>query len=153
MGLDPKQGLDRHLMTRAADAGKATSGLETAAEQIGALDSMTPTEQQQALDEALGDAEDFQAQMDDLHAKWRRGDDAALERLMGADMREHYPQLYQRINVDRNNAWLPKVRAMLDGEHEDDALVVVGSLHLLGDDGLVALLRKQGYTVERVEAR
>jgi uncharacterized protein YbaP (TraB family) len=153
MGLDPQQGLDRHLMTRAADAGKATSGLETAAEQIGALDSMTPTEQQQALDEALGDAEDFQAQMDDLHAKWRRGDDAALERLMGADMREHYPQLYQRINVDRNNAWLPKVRAMLDGEHEDDALVVVGSLHLLGDDGLVALLRKQGYTVERVEAR
>jgi uncharacterized protein YbaP (TraB family) len=152
MGLDPQHGLDRHLMARAAKDGKATSGLETAAEQIAALDSMTPTEQQQALDEALGDAEDFKKQMDDLHAKWKRGDADGLEQLMGADMRANYPQLYQRINVDRNNAWLPKVREMLDAEAEDDALVVVGSLHLLGDDGLVALLRRNGYTVERVEA-
>jgi uncharacterized protein YbaP (TraB family) len=153
MGLDPAQGLDRHLLARATQAGKPTSGLETAAEQIAALDSMSPTEQQQALDEALGDAEDFRAEMDALHAKWRRGDEAGLEALMGKDMRAHYPQLYQRINVDRNNAWLPKVRAMLDAETSDDALVVVGSLHLLGDDGLVALLRKQGYSVERVGAR
>jgi len=153
MGLDPAQGLDRHLIARATQAGKATSGLESAAEQIAALDSMSPTEQQQALDEALGDAEDFRAQMDELHAQWRRGDEAGLEAAMGRDMRANYPQLYQRINVDRNNAWLPKVRAMLDAEAEDDALVVVGSLHLLGDDGLVALLRRQGYTVERVQAQ
>jgi len=153
MGLDPQQGLDRHLIAQATQAGKATSGLETAAEQIAALDSMTPTEQQQALDEALTEAADFQKQMEDLHAKWRRGDADGLEALMGADMRVHYPQLYQRINVDRNNAWLPKVQAMLDDEHHDDSLVVVGSLHLLGDDGLVALLRKQGYTVERVGAQ
>lgn len=153
MGLDPQQGLDRHLIAQAKQSGKATSGLETAAEQIAALDSMTPTEQQQALDEALGEAADFQAQMEDLHAKWRRGDADGLEALMGADMRVHYPQLYQRINVDRNRAWLPKVQAMLDDEHHDDSLVVVGSLHLLGDDGLVALLRSKGYTVERVGAR
>lgn len=152
MGLDPQQGLDRHLIAQAMQAGKATSGLETAAEQIAALDSMTPTEQQQALDEALTEAADFQAQMEDLHAKWRRGDADGLEALMGADMRVHYPQLYQRINVDRNQAWLPKVQAMLDDEHHDDSLVVVGSLHLLGDDGLVALLRSKGYTVERVGA-
>jgi uncharacterized protein YbaP (TraB family) len=144
MGLDPAQGLDRHLIARATQAGKKTQGLETAAEQIGALDSMTPAEQQQALDEALADAADFRTEMDALHDKWRRGDAEGLEALMGADMRAHYPQLYQRIDVDRNNAWLPKLRAMLDDEHEDDALVVVGSLHLLGDDGLVALLRKQG---------
>jgi uncharacterized protein YbaP (TraB family) len=153
MGLDPQQGLDRVLVARATQAGKATQGLETAAEQIAALDSMTPAEQEQALDEALADAADFRTEMDALHDKWRRGDADGLEALMGDDMRAHYPQLYQRIDVDRNNAWLPKVKAMLDDEHEDDALVVVGSLHLLGDDGLVALLRKQGYTVERVGAR
>jgi uncharacterized protein YbaP (TraB family) len=152
IGLDPQQGLDRKLIARATQAGKPTSGLETAAEQIAALDSMTPTEQQQALDEALADAADFKTQMDDLHDKWRRGDADGLEALMGTDMRVHYPQLYQRINVDRNDAWLPKVRAMLDDESSDDALVVVGSLHLLGDDGLVAKLRKAGYAVERVGA-
>nr|QMS48135.1 FIG01210620: hypothetical protein [uncultured bacterium] len=39
---------------------------------------------------------------------------------------------------------------MLDDEAEDDTLVVVGALHLLGDDGVVALLRAKGYKVERL---
>jgi uncharacterized protein len=39
---------------------------------------------------------------------------------------------------------------MLDGETSDDTLVVVGALHLLGEDGVVEKLRAKGYTVERV---
>jgi uncharacterized protein YbaP (TraB family) len=152
VGLDPEQGLDRQLAARAAAAGKPTGGLESGAEQIDALDSMSPAEQQQALDEALVGVADFQAEMDELHAMWRRGDADGLHVRMGKDLRDSYPLLYKRINVDRNRAWLPKVQAMLDGQAEDDALVVVGSLHLLGDDGLVSMLRAKGYRVERVAA-
>jgi hypothetical protein len=39
---------------------------------------------------------------------------------------------------------------MLDEPRQSDSLVVVGSLHLLGNDGLVERLRAKGYTVERV---
>jgi uncharacterized protein YbaP (TraB family) len=66
-------------------------------------------------------------------------------------MRREYPDLYQSINVDRNHAWLPQVQAMLDDEASDETMVVVGALHLLGDDGLVQLLRKKGYRVERLK--
>ena len=45
---------------------------------------------------------------------------------------------------------MPKLQRMLDGESEDDTLVVVGALHLLGDDGVVEKLRAKGYKVERV---
>ena len=39
---------------------------------------------------------------------------------------------------------------MLDDSDSDDPLVVVGALHLLGEDGLVEMLRAAGYTVERL---
>ncbi len=69
---------------------------------------------------------------------------------MVADMRTQQPRLYQRINVDRNDAWVPKIRRILDQPGDDDALVVVGALHLLGDDGVVGKLRARGYQVERI---
>ena len=65
-------------------------------------------------------------------------------------MRREYPQLYHRINVDRNDAWVPRLQRMLDDETKDDTLVVVGALHLLGEDGVVEKLRAKGYKVKRI---
>ena len=78
------------------------------------------------------------------------GDADALLNDMGAEMRTEYPALYQRINVARNDAWVPKLQRMLDDAHGRDTLVVVGSLHLLGEDGVVEKLRAKGYAVERI---
>jgi len=149
VGYDPAQGLDQHLIKRAASEHKRTLGLETGASQIAVLDSMTALEQRQSLAEALDGAEDS-SDLDELHATWRNGDDAALEKKLTVEFKRDYAQLYQRINVDRNQAWLPKLRAMLDDSHSDDAMVVVGAMHLIGPDGVVSLLRKQGYRVERL---
>ncbi|MCX7041781.1 MAG: TraB/GumN family protein [Gammaproteobacteria bacterium] len=149
-GYDPKIGLDQHLMGLAARAGKRTSGLESADDQIAALDSMTPIEQQQTLSETLDEAHDPKGKIDELHDVWRRGDATALEKTMVAELQLKYPKLYKRINVDRNQAWLPKVRAMLDNEKSDDTMVVVGSLHLVGADGLVSQLQSRGYKVEKL---
>jgi len=151
IGYDPKFGLDQQLIDRIAASGKPAIGLETGDEQIAALASMTASEQQLALREALDEAAHFRTEMDALHSEWRAGDADALFKRMGTDLKQHYPALYQRIDVDRNQAWLPKIRAMLDGEKHDDSLIVVGSLHLLGPDGLVAQLKAAGYRVERVE--
>lgn len=149
-GYDSRLGLDQVLMDRSAEAGKPASGLETADEQIAALDGMTADEQRQMLTEALDEAGDLGKNLDELHRIWRSGDERAMYGKSADEMRAKYPQLYQRINVARNRAWLPKVQAMLDGEKSDDTLIVVGSLHLLGEDGLVALLKAKGYKVERL---
>ena len=149
-GLDPKLGLDNHFMDQALAAGKPTGGLERAQEQIAVLDGMDATEQRQFLAESLQEAEKGAAETQRLHAAWRRGDAEELWNGMVADMRTQYPRLYQRINVDRNDAWVPKIRRILDQPGDDDALVVVGALHLLGDDGVVEKLRARGYQVERV---
>ena len=150
MGLDPSLGLDRHFMAVAKEQGKPVAGLETAAQQIALFDGMDPEEQVQMLADALDDAAAGTDRLEALHADWRAGDVDALWDGMAADMRREFPELYRRINVERNEAWLPKLAARLDAPGDDDTLVVVGALHLLGDDGVVAGLRERGYAVERI---
>lgn len=148
-GLDPQSGLDRHLMERAAKAGKPADGLESAASQISMLDGMSADEQRQLLREALAQATEGDEQSRRLHDAWRRGDDVVLWRDMAAQMKREYPGLYRRINVERNDAWLPKLQPWLQAG-QGNTLMVVGALHLLGNDGVVEKLRARGYKVERI---
>jgi len=149
MGLDANLGLDRHFMTRAKQAGKQTIGLEDMQGQIGLLDGMSLPEQRQMMAEALDQAGKGDEQSMMLHEAWRRGDDRLLWTKMAVEMRQQYPQLYQRINTARNDAWVPKLQPYLQ-DGQGTTLVVVGSLHLLGSDGVVEKLKAKGYKVERV---
>ena len=150
LGLDPVLGLDRHLMERAAQTGKSTRGLETALSQIAMLDSLDAALQDAFLQDTLRELADFKTMFEELHTAWRQGDAVALERTALAEMRAQYPVLYQRVNVDRNKAWLPQLDAMLRNTSRSNVLVVVGALHLVGSDGLVRRLADKGYRVERL---
>ena len=149
-GLDPKLGLDANLAAQAAKAGKPATGLETGVQQIAFLDGMDKDEQLQFLNEALSQSKESEAETAKLHHAWRAGNANVLWDDMAVEMKKDYPRLYQRINVARNDAWVPKIEKRLTAAGTDDALVVVGALHLLGPDGVVEKLRAKGYTVERV---
>ena len=150
LGFKADLGIDRHLMARAAEAGKPTAGLETIEQQMKAMDAVPHAEQAQGLDEFLDDPKQAIKQLQDMHDWWRAGDVARLDSDMRAEMAKKSPESYRLLDVDRNNAWLPKIEARLKESRADDTLVVVGTLHLLGDDGLVEKLRAKGYAVERV---
>lgn len=150
VGLDPALGIDRHFAAAAVAAGKPAAGFETGEQQIAFLDGMDEKEQVQLLEEALAGVQPGSSEVRTLHALWRAGDAAALWDGLAADMRRDYPELYRRINVERNDAWLPRIEARLQGPGSDDTLVVVGALHLLGEDGLVEKLRARGHAVERI---
>lgn len=149
-GLDPQLGLDRHFMVAAAVAGKPAAGLERASQQIAMLDGMDRAEQLQLLRESLDQAEEGAEQTARLHAAWRAGRAEELWSEMALDMRRNYPRLYRRINVERNDAWVPQIERRLRQPGTDDTLVIVGALHLLGADGVVEKLRAKGYRVERI---
>ena len=150
LGFDPAIGLDAHMGGLAQNAQKPTAGLETGAQQIAFLDGMDPAEQLQMLEQALDQADAGAELLLELHAAWRAGDKQAILDGTVNEMRRDFPALYQAINVGRNDAWLPTLEARLRDEREDDTLVVVGAMHLLGEDGVVEKLRAKGYAVERV---
>jgi hypothetical protein len=149
-GLDPRLGLDQHLGAEAAAKGKPTSGLETGAQQIAFLAQMDHEEQLQFLSEAIDESQEGSQELETLHAAWRAGDIRTLWNGMAADMKRQYPKLYAHINIERNDAWVPKIEQRLSAPGHDDTLVVVGALHLLGSDGVVEKLRAKGYKVERI---
>lgn len=151
IGLNPALGLDKHFMDRAAKSGKPAKGLETGESQIAIFDGMNPKTQEQFLDEALSESAEVKAKIEELHTTWRNADDKTLFDKMGAEMRKEYPELYESINPARNKLWLPKLEALLKDNDKDDVLVIVGALHLVGEDGVVKLLTDKGYKVERIE--
>ncbi|WP_206859340.1 TraB/GumN family protein [Lysobacter changpingensis] len=150
MGFQQEKGLDQVLMQQARASGKATGGLESIDLQLSVLDSTPMDEQVKSLKEFLDKPMEMPGMLSDLHNAWRDGDLARLDTLTREEMREKTPETYRMVNVERNDAWVPQIQQMLDGQKKGDTLVVVGALHLLGEDGVVEKLRAKGYAVERV---
>ncbi len=150
-GFEAGQGLDQHVMNQAKSTHKPSIGLESAEQQIALFDSMPSSAQIQLLKESLSDTAKSNKELDTLHQLWRSGETQRFEQQTVAKMQHEYPDLYQSINVDRNLAWLPTLQRLLDAEHNNDALVVVGTMHLVGPDGLVQQFKNKGYRVEQLK--
>jgi len=146
-GFDQMYGLDRHFHDRAKVEGKMVQGLETVDYQLSLFDGMTMAEQDHLLAETLKEIDTEQANMAKLMEAWKAGDAPTVERIVLSALRQE-PQLYQRLLVDRNKAWVPKLEALF--ARTGHTFVVVGAAHLVGPDGLISLLRAKGYTVEQM---
>lgn len=148
-GYDPRQGLDAHMAGLARRDGKPIAGLETFEEQIAFFDSLPVALQSDMLLEALAEIEDLEAGMARTVEAWRRGDTAYLADELLEELRR-YPDLYDRLVTERNRKWAPRIAALL--EREGDYLVVVGALHLVGPDSVLALLAADGIAAEQLTA-
>jgi hypothetical protein len=141
-GFDPQLGIDMQITERAKADGKAIDGLETVIDQLGVFDGRTFPEQTRFLLDSTDDADNLQADLDKLIVAWRTGNMRALEKEFLKE-RAKSPALYDALLGTRNRKWLPKIEALLDDDQ--DYLVVVGTLHYVGPDGLLTLLKKRGF--------
>ena len=146
-GFDPALGLDQHFYDQAKASGKAVQGLETVDYQISRFDTMTMEQQDRMLAETLKELATETATVGKLGDAWKAGDVPAIERIALADLKSD-PAMYQRLLVERNNNWMPKIEALF--ARRGRSLVVVGAAHLVGPDGLLAMLKAKGYTVEQL---
>jgi len=78
---------------------------------------------------------------------WRLGDIDYLEQTLLDDV-SGYPELYETIVAGRNRLWVDTIEALL--EQEEDYLVVVGALHLVGEDGVPQLLEQRGIKITQM---
>lgn len=69
---------------------------------------------------------------------------------MTAEEQAETDAMMRKINEDRNYQWLPKLRLILQDENSSYNLIAVGSLHLFGKEGLIELLRKEGFELTPV---
>jgi len=85
-----------------------------------------------------------------LERAWLAGDLARLGPGLVGDLKRANPGLYDALLKRRNQAWADALTSELAAGPGVE-LVNVGALHMVGEDGLPALLRARGFTVERVQ--
>lgn len=147
----PQTGLfmDFSLSLRAAGAGLQVVGLETLEQQLSFLEKMSMSQQLALLDQAMEEQEksgEIHTQMvnsyveGDVHALQAQAD----EQLDQLDMESRQYFVEQGIDV-RNRRMLESLLPLLQ---QGRVFTAVGALHLPGDNGLINLLRQQGYVLE-----
>jgi uncharacterized protein YbaP (TraB family) len=141
-GYESSAGVDMQLTQDATADHKPIVALETMAEQMGFFSHLTLDEQRQFLRSTLKDLDTAGSDTAAVVRAWERGDVRDLERLFREEAADS-PQLMRLLTTNRNRRWLPRIASLLNDDHDD--MVVVGAMHLIGDDGLVALLKRQGY--------
>jgi uncharacterized protein len=146
LGLDANVGVDRYLAERAKASGKPTSGLETLEFQLTLLDQLPKRDQEMMLRETVTELDLLDKNIDQIVQSWLKGESASLEALLMAGMKE-YPDLHQKIILDRNRRWLPQIEQIIG--QGGGAMVVVGAAHLVGKDGVVEMLKNHGYELEQ----
>jgi uncharacterized protein YbaP (TraB family) len=133
----PRPSMDDVLAERARKRGVAIEALEPWEAQLVALDaSVTAAD----LSRAIHARHTVACELAGLRSAYRTSDLPALTRtLVGAA-----PSA--ALLVERNRRWLPQIERYLAG---GGAFIAVGLGHLLGDDGLPAMLVRAGYPAER----
>ncbi len=146
LGFQPEHGVDVHFHRLAHEAGRTVHPLETVDFQVGLFADLPPKAQAEMLAQTLEELDAVEENLGGIVIAWERGDTATMEQLLLAGLRD-YPQLHRMMITERNRAWLEKIEALMGDKRP--LLVVVGTAHMVGPEGLVSLLRERGYRVEQ----
>ena len=136
-------GVDQHFAKRANDGGKPIIGLETLLEQLGYLASVGDN-QTLMLESTLDELPDLEKGFAEVMKAWQDGDQATLINLLKEEMAPPKLQawLEQTLLAERNRNWVKKWPGL-----PNESFIVVGALHLYGEQGLLALLEQQGWRI------
>jgi len=145
-----EEGVDMHYHARGVKDGKPVLSLETAEFQIDLLTSMGEGIENELVLYGLEDLGKMKTLFNELIGAWRSGDLAKIEALFIADMVD-YPELYSKLLADRNHRWIPQIKGYL--ESPEIEFVLVGAAHAASADGLLAILKDEGYDIEQLTAQ
>jgi uncharacterized protein YbaP (TraB family) len=139
-------GADRALLLEFADG--QIHELEGTKKQLGIFDQLPEVEQRELLVEVILDVERRASDPGKTRFAWLTGNLDELERLGSTGLLAD-PELRAALLVDRNVDWIEQLMPIL--ETSQVPLVAVGTAHLVGSEGLPAMLENRGFTVTRVQ--
>ena len=147
IGFNPMLGVEMTMLSRAVQDGKRIDGLEAIEEQLAFLDGLSLEAQRDMLLQTLEESASMRESVDEMIRAWRYGDTAALESGL-LDSFEGLDELSDALVGQRNRRWVSQINDLLDDQ--DDYLVIVGALHLVGEAGVPRLLAQQGVKIKQL---
>ena len=147
LGFSPTNGIDVYFL-RKAKGQKKIMELETAASQIDLLNSFSDREQELFLLYTIKDIDNTEKNVNEILASWKQGDAQRMEKFLMASVND-MPELravYGKLVDDRNESMAKRIDGFL--KTQGTYFIIVGSAHLVGEKGLLNLLKRAGYSVE-----
>lgn len=147
-GYSQGSGIDQHFFTMAKKTNKKVMALETTEYQLNIFAELPPELQIKFLKYNLKSGKQNIEDIDKIVGYWKAGDGKKLDALMQGELKKFSKTVYQKLLVQRNKNWIPEIEAIL--KTSKIPMIVVGAGHLVGPDSVVALLKKDGYTLEQM---
>jgi len=150
LGLDPANGLDKHFFVEAQNLHKPVEALETFASHLQLFSDMAADVEDHYLMQSLVQSQEPTSHLEALIDAWCAGDSEQMQNLLTQTIRD-YPEikpLMKKLLDDRNDAMAQKIEQFLSTNKT--YFVAVGSAHMVGESGLVNLLREKQFKVEQL---
>jgi len=150
MGFDPELGIDAYFLNKAAPdvSAKKIIELETLQQQVNLFLDVSNGEL--LLKESLYSLDESESMMREMVRYWKAGDEDKMNTLLFDDVLTEHPAfsaIYDSLIYQRNDRMVSKIDEML--KRQGNYFVVVGSGHMIGEQGIVNALREKGYEVKR----
>ncbi|MEW6997594.1 TraB/GumN family protein [Colwelliaceae bacterium BS250] len=141
-------GVDAHYQMRGLNDKKSFLYLETPEQQIDFIANMGAGAEDEMIAYTLDDMGDLAESFNLLKSAWRSGDSQRLYDVGAKEWQQQFPDAYNSMLIERNNNWMPHLEEYFASSEVE--LVLVGALHLVGEEGVIAQLKAKGYTVTQL---
>ena len=137
--------LEEAIMVQAKKANKQIKGLETIEQQSAMLDIMSYQDQAKGLMEIIDDFQTQKKNFEQLLNSYKNENTVELEKLIETD--PAFKNQKATLLDNRNKNWVNQLQLLMPNT---SLFVAVGAGHLLGEEGLIQLLRKKGYQLKPI---
>ena len=157
-GIDANNGVDAHFINKANKDGKTILEVESVEYQSSLVNSFSDRLYALSLVSMLDDYDNQVQGAKDLYSAWKKGDPSEIvaivedqtgdESKYSEEEKALLEDYYKKLLPDRNVGMKNKLEQYYNDNKK--VLVIVGTAHLVGDEGIANLLIKDGYTVTQI---
>lgn len=150
MGFKRALGVETILKDIFDGGNKPNEGLETIAAQFAIFDDLSENDQRAMLASIITNSDNSKESLIKLVNAWLDGDTDALLTETNTGMLTN-PIVREALLDGRNRKWVKVLEQKMSQDRDIRYFVAVGAAHLVGENGVPELLRKAGYSVERIQ--
>lgn len=150
-GYSADKGIDKYFLNMAHKEKKKVVSLEKIEDQLKLFNFGDASFQEHSLVQGIKDFDKSKDQFGKMFKAWKHGDAKFFEAFGTKDLDKH-PKMkdwWKAMGPNRNKKMAEKIDKMLQGN--TPSLVIVGSLHMVGKEGLVQIMKDKKYTVVQVK--
>jgi uncharacterized protein YbaP (TraB family) len=149
LGFDPNYGIDKYFLSK-AEGKKRVLELESIDYQLNLLSSFSDKDQELLLLYTLKNLRLLERELEQLSRAWTSGDTKSMESILTRSVSEDKRlfSIFEKVVYERNRKMASRIEGFL--QTKEAYFVIVGAGHLVGDRGIIEILKGKGYLVEQL---